>query len=414
MTLPFQPHPQESLLLNTVLKRVSVRSVEVLETGGSPAHVLHITTRENLEIVLKYLFADDGQVDGHDLASFRLKCIQIQHIRANLPSLQPFYTEILEQFDGVGWSAYSMPFYRGESITKSLKGPFVDISKFSCDLQSIVQVLVQFGYAAESIVAPDHYFEEIHIDRVRRRQWLLFRHLPLEVLSGNYLSINSQVCIPALTLIENLRQSVDLLSILQPSELHFPVHGDANLGNFLIQRVPPNNGLVTNLAFKILDPRGTLNFMNASYDFAKMLFSLSIFELAMDHGFEIQHLANRTYKLHLRGGNAKGYSEAAASFLDILESVEAYRNLTHDFTTKWSWGILFAHAVHAIAESACRLSDQKERVQGNRHGFEVCQELALGLYLVGTLLLNDLFRAFISHEVPDIVKHLKSLNTIYS
>jgi len=55
--------------------------------------------------------------------------------------------------------------------------------------------------------------------------------------------------------------------------------------------------------------------------------------------------------------------------------------------------LLYAHAVHCLAEAACRLSDRKPRSYPGARGWDACVLLATGLYLIGLRLLNDLARA---------------------
>lgn len=405
---------EEFTWLRNLLLQIDARPVELLNSGGSPARVVRVRTSRGEELVIKYLFADDGQVDGHDLETFRLKPMQIQRIRDELPYLRPFYSEVLEQFEGPGWSVYSMPFYTGETLTKSLTDSLPAVNLFFRDIKYIVQVLVQFGYAVSFKSTPMGYFEHTHIDRVKRRFWLLERHLPREILMSERLVINGYICMPVPALLRQLENCTDLLHCLQPPKLHYPVHGDANLGNFIIQgRTNTDNSCGINFGFKVLDPRGTLDYRDASYDFAKMLFSLSLFEPAMEGGFEIQRTGEGVYEVQLRKSELHGYLEAAELFLDVLDTIEAYKDLVRNSFHEWRRRILFAHAFHAVAESACRLSDQKERVLGSERGFAVCQELALGLYLAGTLLLNELVHIYEDCNACRPAKQMERLRSLW-
>jgi hypothetical protein len=58
----------------------------------------------------------------------------------------------------------------------------------------------------------------------------------------------------------------------------------------------------------------------------------------------------------------------------------------------WTFRLRYAVAFHALADAACRISDAKERSWTGSRG-PASVELCLGLWLVGTLLLERLVAA---------------------
>ena len=110
------------------------------------------------------------------------------------------------------------------------------------------------------------------------------------------------------------------------------------------------------LGWWILDPRGTLEPWDATYDFGKMLFSLTVFEPALERGFETARATSSPgaagYEVRLQGGMAGVYRAAAAHFLDFLTSADWFQPMSRGRSEEWRWRILFAHAFHLIAESA--------------------------------------------------------------
>jgi hypothetical protein len=194
--------------------------------------------------------------------------------------------------------------------------------------------------------------------------------------------VNGRRC-PALA--GTLEQLAGRAAEFAPSELSFPVHGDLNLGNVLLRHHP--GGALT--GFTVLDPRGTTDDWDPVYDVAKCLFSLTSFEAALAGGFSVQRFGGTPvrYRVALRRP-WPGHQAAAARFSDVLDRVPFFAEL-HRTDPQWRTRLVVAHAVHHLAEAACRLSDRTPRDLGPVAGWAACIELARGLLLTGLLLLAD-------------------------
>jgi hypothetical protein len=142
----------------------------------------------------------------------------------------------------------------------------------------------------------------------------------------------------------------------------------------------------------VLDPRGTLRFWDPVYDFAKALFSLTAFEPGLASGFAVSRRAGTgdrpSYRVALRGDH-RGHLAAAVRFLPFLDRLPFAAELDR-VDPGWRRRLFYTHAVHCLAEAACRLSDRKPRVYPDATGWDACLLLARGLYLIGLVLLNDL------------------------
>jgi aminoglycoside phosphotransferase (APT) family kinase protein len=405
MTASAVADAREAGIVASLLARLDAASAVPMSPGGSPARLLHVTTRRGEELAVKYLLAGAERVDGHGLGSFREKPRQILRIRRERPALGSCYAEVLDQAEGSGWAAYAMPYYRGSAVTAPLRDRDPEVKRFFAGLADVVEPLLDLGYLTSIVPAPDDSAERVHLERIRRRLWILDRHLPAEVMRARSLLINDRPCVPVPGLLRQIESSVFLSQRIQPAEVHYPVHGDANLGNFLI--LAPSG-------FKVLDPRGISQHWDAAYDFAKMLFSLTLLDAALERGFAIQRLPARSgapaYEVTPHGGMAAGYRAAACGFLDFLTANPLFRRLSGGKVDAWRWRILFTHAFHVIAEAACRLSDRKERPLRDESGTGSACELALGLYLLGSLLLNDLVdRSGAQRAAPEVEDHLREL-----
>lgn len=369
-----------------LFSELGARDPILLAGGGSPALVWAARSATGEPIVIKFLDAAAGLVDGHDLPTFRLKPRQIAHVHARAPGVSPWYVQVIGEWHGQGMAAYVMPHYRGESASNALNGQAADLPGFLATLRMVLRTLTDEGYSAAEWTGDVAYFHRRYLQRVWRRLPLLRSHLDNGLLDGAGARVNGRWRPSLSQLLSRLTSDHDLLSRIAPARLHFPLHGDLNLGNLLVHAD----------GFTVVDPRGTLSPWDSVYDMAKIVFSLTVYEPAMAGGFEI---VRRTaadglpaYRLELR--HPRTASLAAASALPaLLDGLPFFRHLDH-VDPWWRQRLAFAHALHCLAEAACRLSDRKSLcLPGGPQGWAACLELANGLLLTGICLLDDVLTA---------------------
>ena len=131
---------EEELLADLLVSLRGSDPVELTE-GGSPARLVKMRTPSGMT-VLKLLVDLPGAVDGHDLASFRIKIDQISKIRHEIPELGEVYTELCDQFHGPNWSAYTMPFYANQDIVASLRAEDQASEQFWADIELVLTDLI--------------------------------------------------------------------------------------------------------------------------------------------------------------------------------------------------------------------------------------------------------------------------------
>jgi hypothetical protein len=360
---------------------LGVGDLAPLPGGGSTARVWRAATAAGEPVVIKYLDAAAGLVDGHDLSTFSLKPRQISRVHADLAALSPCYIRVIGEWRGPGWAAYAMPYVPGRAVTEPLRRASPDGPGFLRDLGGILRVLTENGYAAQTRPAPTGHFHALNVDRVRRRLPLLRACLDPALFGG--LVVNGRYRPPVTRLLDQLACRA---AALPPGLLHYPVHGDLNLGNLMVGPAGPHAG------FTVLDPRGTLEFWDVSYDMAKVLFSLALYEPAMDGGFRVVREAGAagapSYRVALRHPRP-AYAAAAAQLPGLLGSLPFFTRLDQA-DPGWRARLAYSHAVHCLAEAACRLSDRRPRAFGPTRGWAACYELSAGLFLAGVTLLDEL------------------------
>jgi len=367
---------EEELLADLLVSLRGSDPVELTE-GGSPARLVKMRTPSGMT-VLKLLVDLPGAVDGHDLASFRIKIDQISKIRHEIPELGEVYTELCDQFHGPNWSAYTMPFYANQDIVASLRAEDQASEQFWADIELVLTDLISLGYLRADAPAPPGHIAAVHVDRLVRRFWLLRKYLPAALTESEMLTVNGVRCRNPLRLALVLRDS-GLTARIDPARLYYPVHGDLNTRNILM----------TGGGYRIIDPRGTTDYWDPAYDMAKVLFSLTVWDAGLRRGFDID--SSGEWRVGIRGGPYRGYREAANSLLGRLRTMDAFAELTAK-DPGWESRYLLSHAFHLLAEAACRLSDIKKRAsETDAHQISPI-ELAMGHYLFGVLFLEDAAR----------------------
>jgi phosphotransferase family enzyme len=280
-----------------------------------------------------------------------------------------------------------MPHHDGQPVTRSLDGPRPDVNGFLRDVTAVLGVLTDRGYGQRSWPAAPDYFATTHLDRVRRRLPMLRRHLPAGLLADQPVTVNGRRCRSLPRLLAEVSADDALLATLRPGRLAFPVHGDLHLGNVLLRRGGPDP------EFTVIDPRGALGPWDPVYDFAKSLFSLTVFERAITRGLRVGRPARSGsrdggYTVSLTD-DRDGYLTAAERFVPALAELPYFRHLDR-VDPNWRTRLRFTHACHCLAESACRLSDRKHRAYGEVSGWDACVLLSTGLLLYGIRQLDEL------------------------
>ncbi|MCG6494298.1 hypothetical protein [Kitasatospora sp. A2-31] len=351
---------------------------EILD-GGSPARVYRTTAATGDDLVLKVLVPAPGAVDGHDLASFRHKLHQIERLRTLAPRLAAHYLPVVHFLDGDGWSACTTPFYDSADLAAPLRESPPRTGEFFRRHATLVRALVLDGYAVCSHPTPVGHLEEVVVGRFLRRLPVLRRALPEDLTTAPRITVNGVPCeAPHLA----LGRLTGRLAPLAPARLMAPAHGDANTRNVLWCTRPEAAE-----EFRLIDPRGSVEPWDPVYDLAKTLFSLSVWDPALRTGFSV-HGSKHGYEVGFRQPVFPGYRAAVHRFLPHLATHEGLSFLFRD-DPGWLDRLLLTHALHVLAEAPCRLSDRKPKpdLQGRESTPEA---LALGHYLLGTLLINDL------------------------
>ncbi|MFI0906235.1 hypothetical protein ACH4TE_22310 [Streptomyces sioyaensis] len=419
--------PAEQRAREEAAQRLGLEVGEEILDGGSPARVHRARTADGTELVLKVLTAASGAVDGHDLASFRGKREQTELIRQAAPQLGAHYLPVRDSIEGSGWAACTTPYYPSRDLAACLREGPEGTRRFFAHHDAVVHGLFVHGYATRTVPAPAGHLTDVNLGRFLRRLPVLARRLP-EVAAADELVINDRRCASPARLLHRLSdEHAARLRRLAAPRLMFPAHGDANVRNILVGRAggtgtddgpraePETESQATSgtgsralpeTDYRIIDPRGSVEHWDPVYDLAKTLFSLTVWDPALRLGFAIDGGAvygTPRYRVGFRRPVYPGYRSAAHGFLPYLETSAIPGLLAGD--PGWRQRLLLTHDLHVLAEAPCRLSDLKPKPDAEGRCAPP-EELALGHYLMGTLLLDDLVRQLTGPADPDVDRHL--------
>jgi len=180
----------------------------------------------------------------------------------------------------------------------------------------------------------------------------------------------------------------------------FCAHGDANTRNILIGLTRVDGGP----DFRIIDPRGSTDNWDPVYDLAKWLFSVSVWDPALRLGFAIRRNSSE-YEVSYRQPIYAGYRSTIQRFPTYFASLTQLEGMFKG-DPGWQARLLLTHDMHVLAEAPCRLSDRKPK-QGCDGAPSSPEELALGFYLMGTLLINDLAAQLLGPGELNAAHHLE-------
>jgi hypothetical protein len=349
-----------------------------LPHGGSGAQCARFTTREG-EYVAKSVEHRRGAVDGHGVDAVWAKLAQLRMLGSRLPHVRRLYprtVRVVECRDGV---VVISRFERGTSLSEMVRRGQLPA------VRRAIESLLDGCYRTPDVPARPGGHARRHHNRVLRRLPIVAR-LDRDLVRGTRV-INGTPCRSVHELFVALRRHDATARAIDPQWLCPPVHGDLNMENILVR---------AEADLVLLDPRGTRGAWDPIYDVAKLTASALVFEDGLPNGFDIT-----------RGGDGgpgewcvrpsrrtPAYASFAHEIGCVLGDAAGESRATRRAWGTWDLRLLVAVACHVLAEAPCRISDTKDRTLANGHrGTDAQRNLAIGLFLVGNLLLEKVVRA---------------------
>ncbi|HLM65137.1 MAG TPA: hypothetical protein VK306_12625 [Acidimicrobiales bacterium] len=326
-------------------RELRAESVQSLGRGTSPARVWRVTTPHAV-LAVKVLRRGAGLVDGQDIGSFLKEPAQLQRVRRELPRLAPHVVDVLGVWQQTAWAAYAMPFVAGAPAV----APAVPRHEAHGRLNEVFTVLTEHGYARTRRTSGEDLSRH-DLSRVRRRLWLLRRHLHRELLEGPRITVNGASCRPLVPLLHAIEGDASLSRLLRPRVVSYPVHGELDLADLLAP--------AASASFTLLDPRGTQGYRDPVEDFARALFSMTTLDRCTTSGVRLWRSApsgRRPASYVLRAADPyEGYAAMGTWFVDMLGDLPFGAELTR-IDPRWRVRLAFAHGFHALVEATARLS----------------------------------------------------------
>jgi hypothetical protein len=187
------PTPSEAVppgaAFERAVARYRVELIEPLAGGGSGAVCMLGRGADGRLLVIKAARHQEGLVDGHDLAAFRTKQRQQDLLGTVAPAVARRYVPILRAFHDATGSAYVLPYLPYPTMVELAR---TDPAGFATAFPGVVEDLIAEGYAVGARPAPASFWRAMYTDRLRRRRWMLARHLPRDLLSAQRVTVNGR------------------------------------------------------------------------------------------------------------------------------------------------------------------------------------------------------------------------------
>jgi hypothetical protein len=284
--------------------------------------------------------------------------------------------DVLGVWQQSSWAAYAMPFVPGAPAV----APGRPAHEVQGRLGDMFRVLTEEGYARTRRTSGGDLSRH-DLGRVRRRLWLLRKHLRRELLEGPRLVVNGRSVRPLVPLLHAIEGDGRLAALLRPRVVSYPVHGELDLGNVLADRVAGPTGTASAAGraerpprFTMIDPRGTQGYRDPVDDFARALFSLTTLDRCMAGGVRLWRTAGtgrgpggvRPTAYVVRAADAhQGYAAVGTWFVDMLGTLPFGVELSR-VDPDWRVRLAFAHGFHALVEATSRLASPSPDGPGGR------------------------------------------------
>jgi hypothetical protein len=369
---------------------LQARSVVPLPRGTSPARVFRVATPDG-DLAVKVLHQGAGIAPGQDIARFLQEPAQLQRVRKEVPALARFFVTVIGVWQQMGWAAYAMPFVEGSAAVT----PYRPGEEARDRLEHAFGTLTELGYArtrtsASGSVRPHDLGE------LRRRLWILHRHVPRELLDGRPLKVNGRWCRPLEPLIQAIEGDTRLLTRIRPRVVSYPVHGELDLANMLNPRGSPS--------FTLIDPRGSRAYCDPVDDFARALLSMTTVDRLTASGVRVWRTAPRgrrpaLYEFRSVDPDHASYARLGTWFVDMLGALPFGQELTR-VDPYWRVRLAFSHALQALLEASSRISARAPAPV--TAGTPSPEKLATAFCAIGLRLLEQAVAGAGSAALPDI------------
>jgi hypothetical protein len=349
-----------SALRRDLMRFLGPGTVTAIGNGGSGALVFR---HDYLDIAkfVKYLPHRPDAVDGHEAHALLAKAEQVRLIHEVAGGLR-HAVPVIHVTEIAGGYVMTAPVIEGRSpVERLLDG---DVLAFAAILRRLLEAVGEHGYACRSSAASGA--ADLYIGRTRRRLDYLAKHL-----TGP----------PGVQLAEIL-DSVGRVGHqrgLLPTKVYFPVHGDLNLLNV----IETDGGELI-----MVDQRGVLGDWDPMYDIGKMLITIWI-QAGLEYG--LYSIGQGGHDLSCQRATAALLSHGSQALRWAISGWHFGEQIERNPQRRWL-RVLFAAAVHAICEAACRISVSRSALCTNpaREAAKACAYLSLGSRLLRDLEIQSM------------------------
>tara|TARA_Y100001970_G_scaffold294299_1_gene450066 strand:+ start:21308 stop:23062 length:1755 start_codon:yes stop_codon:yes gene_type:complete len=372
---------------------------EIIKTNSTNIkfYVQQISSTINSSLILKggsYAGIKKISLVRKETIKWKQKLDDEMHWIENLPKdLSPYFPKILNKGESKNATYYDMPYFAYPSIRKLIFRGEVDILTVSSLLRNITEFMFLNVYSKDIAPANTSYQKKIHLSRIKKRildtkkNSLTFNN----IIDCNKILINGEEFLNVTPLINFVEDSHELISILTPKSVS-KVHGDLHFDNVLVNRYDEHNP-----NFIFIDPRGLEKTYNYSYDIGKIFHSIhGMYDVIHEGLYDLKINYNNSLEVTLLLKDypiMQFYQALQKEFIGFLENSQFLKNDKY-----WIIRTLFAEASHFCSVMPFHLKKNKN------------EKLAVSLYLIGVILLNQFIKSYESSKLNGVLDQNKFLN----
>ena len=364
--------------------------------GSSAANVLLLRSRKTgKRFVRKYGLRGGFEGNGAPKVSSEIAFYRELANNQNYGALKSLYPRLLSA-KNLGRSVYFDMEYLGEgtNVSEALASGVISVADLFQLLADLLNHLISQEYInsikilskARSLENLKKYYFDRSLTRVAALNYcekisLDFKATNkeevLKTLSGREFVINGKTVINPRLLLHEFLSCRKLRDRVRPRIENLCTHGDLTLLNTVYDQ--------NNKKIYLIDPRGFIGMWDPLYDLGKMKFSLSGFSDVVLGNICLEHFGGSDFHLDFTNKKYK-YREslikASEKFIPFLEKHDTFTQI-QSYEPYWKERILFIEAVNYIADVPFRLFTEDSLKGG------------ITCYLLGTALLNDLYKSLI-------------------
>ena len=370
--------------LHNIDKNLNIKNFINLDYSNNSPHVFEESNKSIIlkggsyaNLVRKHIVRKEARGEGLEKLKKEIDWIK------NLPyHISNYFPTVLEDYRDQDNVWYDMPWYDNPTLRKNILTGVFDSKKSYAFLSNILDFMFDKLYSQIIDSSPDEcWIFNKNIYRVMERLEITRNKSPelKKILSKKNIFINGKEFLNIPYALQKLLKFERYFEKIKPQELTL-VHGDLHFQNIFVGPLPNGN------QFLLADPSGDDKGSDYFYDLGKIWHSINgLYDLIHTDLFSLYQDYNSSkliFKLQFNNKDLlKTYKEIKNYLIDFIPTKQ--KLLTQE---DWLLKVKFFEAMHFCSVLPFHIVNDKQ------------EKKAKALYIMGTILINNLIEELIDEE----------------